>query len=333
MDQIVEATSVSFDKQQDGGKNGAKSRPLGRAGPIALLSTLGLVVSAVIGAFFQYHSWRAEADLARYKEDFAAATETLTNTSQSFSAVMDLQERLYVIFQQANDPNADGIDRSFLTEVANQIHGDYSKAQNDLSQRIETIAQMMEVRVDWSTDLSGHPDWNDSKDPLGNGILAAKSLLLEYHFDCINHIPPSDLDSSNSHTLELIQQDKDAKLNIDWLSVKHQVVTLYFCLDKMHSDMKAVREWAFDKHADEARYKSVMSQRASIQAELDAQALRLNALIKLSTKRLADIRSKYETKDLVHFYLSGWGDERTSMAMLHWSHEMSARGLTRKNSG
>ena len=99
---------------------------------------------------------------------------------------------------------------------------------------------------------------------------------------------------------------KDTKLSIDWSSLKHQVVTLYFCLDKMHLGLKAVREWAFDKQVDEARYQSVMSQQEAIRAGLDAQALRLNALIKLSARRLHDIRRRYETKDVIDFYLCGW---------------------------
>jgi hypothetical protein len=304
MDQIAELKSVPSDKEPDGGKKGAMIGPVRRAGIIALLSTgcLGLL-SAVVGAFFQYHSWRAEEDLARYREAFAAATETLTNTSQSLSAVMNLQESLYVIFQQANDPNVDKIDRSFLTEVANQVYGDYSKAQNDLSQRIEIIAQMMEIRIDWPTDQSRDPavDFDDSIDPLARGVFASRSLLSEFHFDCLKHFP-----SLESKRLELVEQGKDTKLSIDWLSVKHQVVALYYCLDKMHLDLKAVREWAFDKQVDDARYQSVMSQQEAVRAGLDTQALRLNALIKLSTKRLNDIRRRYETKGLIAFYLCGW---------------------------
>jgi len=149
---------------------------------------------------------------------------------------MNLQESLYGIFQQANDPNTDKIERGFLAEAANQLYGDYSKAQNDLSQRIEIIAQMMEIRIDWASDPTKdlETEFDDSKDPLARGVFASKSLLSEFHFDGIKH--PASLEFKR---LEL--EAKDTKLSIDWSSLKHQVVTLYFCLDKMHLGLKAAR--------------------------------------------------------------------------------------------
>ena len=50
---------------------------------LSILGLVGGVIGTAVGSYFQYVSWREEQNIARYKEDFAAATAVFGNVAST----------------------------------------------------------------------------------------------------------------------------------------------------------------------------------------------------------------------------------------------------------
>ena len=81
---------------------------------LSILGLVGGVIGTAVGSYFQYVSWREEQNIARYKEDFAAATAVFSDVASTLSTAVNLQQILYFTFRDAVDAGVDGDDDACL---------------------------------------------------------------------------------------------------------------------------------------------------------------------------------------------------------------------------
>ncbi len=251
------------------------------------LSIVGLI-GTVIGSYFQYVSWREEQNIARYKEDFAAATATFADTSRTLSAAMNLQQIVYFTFKNAVNADVDTKDDAFLTKSGREIYKGYADARNSLREDIDAVAGKMEIYLDWPSDRSREPGLKISGDPLNGNSIGG------YDFDCDKYLP--DYRSIDTLTAISIPKPNAQPLQVDWRSTKHHVVTFQYCFERVHSSILVAREWASRSAVDPAAKEKIIRNEDRIQASLDRMVERLHAFMTLAMWRIEDIRLRYQTK-------------------------------------
>jgi hypothetical protein len=263
---------------------------------LSILGLVGGVVGTAVGSYFQYVSWREEQNIARYKEDFAAATAVFSDVASTLSTAVNLQQILYFTFRDAVDAGADKNDDAFQTKTARDTYKSYVDARNALRERIDALARKMEIYVDWPSDRNRDPTVQRSADPLNSHSLG------EYDFDCANYLP-------NSASIETLKVDSvpkpntTASLQIDWRSTKHHIVALQYCFETVHRQIMAARQWAAKSAVTPEMMNKIIRDREKIQAAADQLVERLNAFMMLTMWRIQDIRLRYQTKNyLCHLF-------------------------------
>jgi hypothetical protein len=253
------------------------------------LSIVGLI-GTIVGSYFQYVSWREEQNIARYKEDFAAATEVFASTASALSTAMNLQQLVYFTYRDAIASGADSNDDAFQTKSGRDIYKAYVDARNSLRQNIDTIAHKMEIYIDWPSDRGRDPTVQMSNDPLNSHSIGS------YDFDCDKYFP----DYHASDTLKPISIPKKgsgAALQVDWRSTKHHVATFQYCFERAHAAIFAARAWASKSPVDADSKNKFIHNQDNIQSSLDNLVERHNALMLLTKWRIEDIRHRYQTKN------------------------------------
>jgi hypothetical protein len=119
-------------------------------------------------------------------------------------------------------------------------------------------------------------------------------LLGAYGFDCDKNMPSFDKENSTLHL-----KKKDSKLDVDWYSAKHHVLTIQYCFDITHKFMEPVRQWASMSPVDPAKKGEFLDKKSSIQDRLDKQVLRLNAFMSVAMSEIERIRVKYRPNGFV----------------------------------
>jgi hypothetical protein len=161
---------------------------------LSILGLVGGVIGTAVGSYFQYVSWREEQNIARYKEDFAAATAVFSDVASTLSTAVNLQQILYFTFRDAVDAGVDRNDDAFQTKTARDTYKSYVDARNALRERIDALARKMEIYVDWPSDRNRDPTVQRSADPLNSHSLGG------YDFDCTKYLP-------NSTSIETLKVD------------------------------------------------------------------------------------------------------------------------------
>src|SRR5262249_32809327 len=156
---------------------------------LSILGLVGGVIGTAVGSYFQYVSWREEQNIARYKEDFAAATAVFGDVASTVSTAVNLQQ-----IGDAVDAGVDKNDDAFPTKTARDTYKSYLDARNALRERIDALARKMEIYVDWPSDRNRDPTVQRSADPLNSHSLG------EYDFDCAKYLP-------NSTSIETLKVD------------------------------------------------------------------------------------------------------------------------------
>jgi hypothetical protein len=149
---------------------------------LSILGLVGGVIGTAVGSYFQYVSWREEQNIARYKEDFAAATAVFSDVASTLSTAVNLQQILYFTFRDAVDAGVDKNDDAFQTKTARDTYKSYVDARNALRERIDALARKMEIYIDWPSDRNRDPTVQRSADPLNSHSLG------EYDFDCTKYL-------------------------------------------------------------------------------------------------------------------------------------------------
>jgi hypothetical protein len=160
---------------------------------VSLLKNLSIVglLGTVIGSYFQYVSWREEQNIARYKEDFTAATAVFADAADALSRAMNLQQLVYFNFTAAINAGVDGDDDALQTKSGRNIYTSYVDARNSFRQRNDTLAHKLEIYIDWPSNSNRDPTVQKSGDPLNSHLLG------DYDFDCDKYLP--DYSSITSH--------------------------------------------------------------------------------------------------------------------------------------
>jgi hypothetical protein len=262
-----------------------------------LLKNLTIVgmVGTIIGAYFQYNSWREEHIISEYKENFAKATDAFAESSKALSMAMNLQHIIFFTFKNAVDSNVETQKDSFLVKSSRDVYKAYVEARTTLRGGVNVFARKAEIYIDWPSNKDRDPA--KAADP-GSDPISLDTLGV-YNFRCDRHMPDRSVNALEP--LSLPGQGGAAALQVDWRSVKHQLLTFYLCFDRAHSEMLVAREWASESPVDATAKAKFIEGFPHMQAILDRQVERMNALMMLSMRRIEQIRLKYEpTSFLCH---------------------------------
>jgi hypothetical protein len=250
---------------------------------LALISLLG----TLIGAYFQYLSSYQDKVSALAQEDMTAATTTFTDTANTLSQAITLQDLLFYDFIRTNKLNAGGDDNALTAKHARDLEKPYEDTASSLHENVNLIARKMEIYVDWPSNPYRDPATVTSfgDDPINMSALGAVD------FDCDQDMPNFD---PNNH---VVQKSKDGKsLTVDWYSAKHHVYTIAYCFEVTHKAwMEVVRQWASQSSLQPDATANFFSSKTSdhLRDRLDSEILRLNAFMSRAMNEIEAIRVKY----------------------------------------
>jgi hypothetical protein len=257
------------------------------------LSIVGLIGTAV-GSYFQWVSWREEQNIARYKQDFDAATALFAEAGTSLSTAMNQQQLLYFTYAAATEP--DVRNGEFLAKSGHEIFKAYVDARNSLRQNIDTLARKLEIYVDWPSDRARDFTVQTSGDPLNSRAFGG------YNFRCSADFPDASSLESLKKKISIPNEDNSLKpLTIDWGSTKHHIITFQYCFERLHSKILRAREWA-----SQSAVISDIEDGAQIRKSLNELVERFNAFMLLTMWQIENIRHHYQTKNyLCHLFPVG----------------------------
>jgi len=256
------------------------------------LSFVGFIGTLLV-AYFQYLSAYQDKVSTRAKEDLAAATSAFVEASDTFSTAIILQQIIFFDYKDAILSNLERDDNALATKNAREIYKNYDSVRTSLRQKIDVLARKMEIYIDWPSDLSRDPAKSVTlgADPMSRPQLGA------YDFDCDKYMPDFNAGFDDIPVPKNLL-DNDPKLQpirIDWYSAKHHLLTLEYCFQTSHAELKIPRQWASNSSIDaDARIRFIDPDNLDrAQNNLDQQVLRLNAFMSLAMRRIEDIRVKY----------------------------------------
>lgn len=268
-------TLQNFFKQLD--------RPYRFATNLAFFGLLGTIV----GAYFQYNSWRDEKTLARYHEELATANATFSELASALSSVMNLQQMLFYTHRDAHDTWDDGT-YIYLSDNAKRVYENYFSARTALRQNIDILSGKAALFIDRPLDsdekriekLAESKTLAEIKKLAEtNFVVSNRDILSREGLNCAEHMPNRD------------QPTQLKSITIDWTSVRQQVAAFYFCSDAIHYSLLPIRIWAQSgdhiQDIDDFHPKN-----PAFKCELERQALRLNAIILTSLKKIEALRLK-----------------------------------------
>ena len=286
------------------------------------LPVITLVGSLLVG-YFQYLNAYQDKVSAQAKEDMAAATSTFTDIANAFSEAQTLQQILFFDYSRALDDNADGNVKALDTKEAQTTVPAYEHARTMLRQNSNLLARKAEIYIDWASDFNR--DAAEARTPTTDPL--TQSLLGAYNFDCDDAAnfpqfetasPASGQPAFIKPTGDPCQIDKDQgnrdpdrsyinlcarqngqivpsqpAITIHWYSAKHQVLTMHYCFQSLHSRLLAAREWASQADLSAPTRAKFLAEREQTRTELDNQVIRLNAFLGLAMFQMENIRVKY----------------------------------------
>jgi hypothetical protein len=216
-----------------------------------------------------------------------AATTAFTETANTLSTAITLQDLMYYDFMHANKLNAGGDGNALTSKHSHDLDKPYEDAAASLHQNINLIARKMEIYLDWPSNPAHDPatDTNFGADPIN------MSALGSVDFDCDTDMPKFD---RNDHA---IQRTKNGKtLNVDWYSAKHHVYTIAYCFEVTHKTwMEVVRQWASQSSLQPDAVANFFSSNTSdhLHDRLDSEIIRLNGFMSRAMNEIEGIRVRY----------------------------------------
>jgi hypothetical protein len=285
------------------------------------LSIVTLLSSAAVG-YFQYLNTYQDKVSNQAREDMKLATETFEGISTAFADTLALQNLLYSNFATAVRSKSEAKATALSTKNANEASRLYERAQTDLREKIDMMAQKAQVYIDWASDIDRDPasKRNVEADPL------SFPLLRSYQFNCSDTVnfpefgdadakapdkPVADIPDEKFCASERKQAigkgtpqgnafiricpagRNDVARKIHWFSAKHHVLTMQYCFDAMHARLEPVRQWASQSDRDTAKEGEIAAQAGEIAGALDDLARRLNSFDSLALYQIERIRVKY----------------------------------------
>ena len=241
----------------------------------AVLGALGTVFVSILQHVSAYHD--SVAKLA--KEDLDNAATALTDAVTALSNPLSLQEQLIWFYAVAKKNNTDTDDDAYETKNARSISKNYEDSATALGVGIKLLARRMELYLDLPGDLNHAAANNSSADvePIGTSSLRASDFVCD-----AKHMPfAKDASGKVISKLQLTPKGDDnlggnKPLAINWKSAKDNLLTLEYCFEMTHEEMREIRLWA-------SKAKPVRS------GEFDLG--RVKALVKLQEQRFSDFMS------------------------------------------
>jgi hypothetical protein len=256
---------------------------------IAFLGFFG----TLIAAYFQYTLSAYQDKIStQAKEDLAAATAVFTDASSALSVPINLQRLLVYNFIHARKLNAITDQNALTSRNASDIYKLYDDSYTAMLENINLLARKAEIYLDWPSDPNHSTRNRPGSDPISMYILGA------YNFNCDGNMPSFD-EKKSSH---LFVGPQGQKLNIDWRSAKHHVLTIAYCVDVTQKTwMEVIRQWASRSSLDPNATTQFQSEGAAnmLQTRLDSEAIRLDAFMSLAMSEIEWIRTRYQPNGIV----------------------------------
>ena len=151
------------------------------------LAFFGLI-GTIVGAYFQYNSWRDEKTLARYQNELSTASATFSEVAQALSSVTNLQQVLFYSYKNAVGyyGPVDEETRLYLSEGAKRIHESYFTARTTLRQNIDILSGKAALFLDRPLETD-----EQRVEMLTNAsfVVSNRDKLGEEGFKCSEHLP------------------------------------------------------------------------------------------------------------------------------------------------
>lgn len=227
----------------------------------ASLGTILGFLAAVFATIFQHISGyqTSVADLA--KNDLDNATSKLTEAVTTLSGPLALQERLIWDYYQAHyGDRRDGADTA-PSDSVKLIAKEYEGAFTKLSAAAPLLARNMEIYLDLPKELTQSDRKPGAIAATGAaGVTAVKTAPLNnanlhhFRFDCDANAPQPTKASQGPFTQKPLpasghgqnngKQMDDTPPQINWQHAKDNLVTLEYCFEETHYQMKQILLWA-----------------------------------------------------------------------------------------
>ncbi len=246
--------------------------------------TFGAIGTLFLGAL-QYYSSYQEKVAALAKDDMVSATSIFTETLNALSVAQSLQERLIFSFYDTNSDDLVG-----ANAYARDIYKAYEPAYSNLRENNSIFANKVELWLDQPSSASPGTTTNFSaaSDPI------TVSKLGDFGFECENTVP-----DFGTKRFVLTKEKSNERLNIDWYSSKHHVLTIYYCFNFIHKQVALLRDWASGGDIKASGRRHLINREDHIKALLDRQVVRLNAFMRLATNQIEELRARFRPNGLL----------------------------------
>lgn len=267
----------------------------------AIVGLLGAVFVPIFQSIVAYQN--SAAQLA--KDDLDNAVKTLAATVSELSDPLSLQERViweHYSLVQAKNPSA--ADLNGLHEIVKAYQGKFTT----LSAHTPLLAREMEIYLDLPGDL------NHANKRTGHAT-ANNANLLNSDFECdsADHMPKFGMDKSGKKDLSMLAlnfkgpalADNGQNVGppiIDWKSAKDNLVTLEFCFEHTHYQIKDILQWANSEPADKSKMPNAYWIKQAI-----SQGKRFDDFLNVATYKIEQFRVGYQPNGfLCNVPLANW---------------------------
>lgn len=255
----------------------------------AVVGALGTVFVSILQHVSAYHD--SVAKLA--KEDLDNATSALTEAVTALSNPLSLQAQLIWFYSAAKKTNTDTDDDAYETKNARLISKNYEDSAIALGVGIKLLARRMELYLDLPGDLNHAADNNSSAnvEPIGTSSLRASDFV------CDNKHMPFARDGSGKVISKLnltLKSDSNLGSNkplaINWKSAKDNLLTLEYCFEMTHEEMREIRRWASKAKPT----KSDEFDLGHVKALAKLQEQRFSDFMSVATFKIEQFRVRYQ---------------------------------------
>lgn len=235
---------------------------------LGVLATILGVLATALGGLFQFISGYQDRVTNLAKDDLDNATSKLTEAVTTLSGPLALQESLIWDYYEAHyGARRDSGDTAPLDSVT-LIANEYAAAFTNLSAAAPLLARNMEIYLDLPDELrrggaqsDGKPGATQATSTTGAaGVTAVKTEPLNNanlhnsRFDCDANAPQLTKASPQPFTQKPMpasaggqgngKQTDDTPPQINWQHAKDNLVTLEYCFEETHYQMKQILLWA-----------------------------------------------------------------------------------------
>jgi hypothetical protein len=266
-------------------------KPFRFAGKLTVFALVLSFFGTAVSLYVQYAAWRDDQNLTRYRDELSQATTTLSDLSSTLSAMMNLQQLIYYTFVDTIDQESDADQYAFNAGNAKQLYDDYFGARTALRKTVDSLAVKAAIFIDvpiYGEDVQQSPvvpiklglspqPYRPAPKSTSTFVVSDSGVLKANGFNCKQHMPRDRL-------------EQVGQLSIDWSRVRDHVVTFYYCLDNLHYETFAARQWAKSGKISEPQKADFKKNMPAVQADIVRQTTRFNSLVAQMVSNIHQIR-------------------------------------------